>query len=56
MTCRTARRVPWTAGGGLFTVAAVDFFAGGYWQLYLDLIPSAGAADPVTFDICVPTD
>jgi hypothetical protein len=43
-------------GGGLFTVAAVDFFMGGYWQLYLDLIPSTGVADPVTFDICVPTD
>ena len=43
-------------GGGLFSVAAIDFFMGGYWQLYLDLTPSGGAADPVTFDICIPTD
>ncbi len=43
-------------GGGRFSVAAIDFFMGGYWQLYLDLMASAGAADPVTFDICIPTD
>ena len=43
-------------GGGLFSVAAIDFFMGGYWQLYLDLTPSSGAADPVTFDICIPSD
>ena len=43
-------------GAGLFNVAAVDFFMAGYWQLYLDLIPPAGAADPVTFNICIPDD
>ena len=43
-------------GGGLFSVAAIDFFMGGYWQLYLDLMPAGGAVDPVTLDICIPTD
>lgn len=43
-------------GGGLFSVAAIDFFMGGYWQLYLDLTPAGGAVDPVTFDVCIPDD
>jgi hypothetical protein len=43
-------------GGGEFSVAAIDFFMGGYWQLYLDLTPPAGGADQVTFDICIPDD
>ncbi|HEX3906154.1 MAG TPA: hypothetical protein VH853_25250 [Polyangia bacterium] len=43
-------------GGGLYSVAAADFFMGGYWQLYLALTPSGGEADPVTFDVCIPDD
>lgn len=44
-------------GAGLFTVADIDFFMGGYWQLYLDLLPAgATAADRVTFEICIPND
>jgi hypothetical protein len=42
---------------GLFTVSDIDFFMGGYWQLYLDLAPAGGAApDRVTFEICIPND
>jgi hypothetical protein len=44
-------------GGGVFAVSNMDFFMGGWWQLYLDLQASAGAAkDRVTFDVCVPND
>ncbi len=43
-------------GGGQFSVAAIDFFMGGYWQLYLDLTPPGGVADRVTFEICIPDD
>jgi hypothetical protein len=43
-------------GGGQFSVAKIDFFMGGYWQLYLDLTPPGGAADRLTFEICIPTD
>lgn len=43
-------------GGPLFSVAAIDFFMGGYWQLYLDLTPPGGVADRVTFEVCIPTD
>jgi hypothetical protein len=43
-------------GGGLYSVAAADFFMGGYWQLYLELTPPGGSADPVTFDVCIPDD
>ncbi len=43
-------------GAGLYSVAAADFFMGGYWQLYLDLTPAGGQADPVTFDVCIPDD
>jgi hypothetical protein len=43
-------------GGGQFSVAAIDFFMGGYWQLYLDLTPPGGAADRLTFEICIPDD
>lgn len=42
-------------GGGVFAVSNIDFFMGGYWQLYLDLQPaSGGPADRVTFLICIP--
>ena len=43
-------------GGGGFSVAAIDFFMGGYWELYLDLTPPGGAVDPLTFKICIPVD
>jgi hypothetical protein len=43
-------------GGGAFSVAAIDFFMGGYWELYLELTPPGGAVDPLTFKICIPDD
>jgi hypothetical protein len=43
-------------GGGSFSVAAIDFFMAGYWELYLDLTPPGGAADLLTFKICIPDD
>jgi hypothetical protein len=43
-------------GGGAFSVAAIDFFMAGYWELYLDLTPPGAAADPLTFKICIPDD
>jgi hypothetical protein len=43
-------------GDGQFSVAAIDFFMAGYWELYLDLTPPGGAADPLTFKICIPDD
>jgi hypothetical protein len=43
-------------GGGAFSVAKIDFFMGGYWELYLDLTPPGGAVDPLTFKICIPVD
>src|SRR4051794_7728412 len=43
-------------GGGAFSVAEIDFFMAGYWELYLNLTPPGGAADPVTFKICIPDD
>jgi hypothetical protein len=44
-------------GGGLFAVSNIDFFMGGYWQLYLDLSTAAAPApDRVTFEICIPND
>ena len=43
-------------GGGTFSVAKIDFFMGGYWELYLDLTPPGGAVDPLTFKICIPVD
>lgn len=39
---------------GTFTISEIGFFMAGYWELKLDLQPSAGAADHVTFAICVP--
>ncbi len=42
--------------GGTFSVAAIDFFMAGYWELYLELTPPGGAADPLTFKICIPDD
>jgi hypothetical protein len=43
-------------GSGLYSVGNLDFFMGGYWDLYLDLTPAGGAADLVTFAICIPDD
>jgi hypothetical protein len=43
-------------GGGAFSVAAIDFFMAGYWELYLDLTPPGGAVDPLTFKLCIPDD
>ncbi len=43
-------------GGGAFSVAAIDFFMAGYWELYLDVTPPGGAADPLTFKLCIPDD
>jgi hypothetical protein len=43
-------------GGGAFSVAAIDFFMGGYWELYLQLAPPGGSVDPLTFKICIPDD
>ena len=41
---------------GTFSVAAIDFFMAGYWELYLDLTPPGGAVDPLTFKLCIPDD
>jgi hypothetical protein len=43
-------------GGGLYSVGNLDFFMGGYWDLYLDLTPAGGTADLVTFQLCIPDD
>jgi hypothetical protein len=43
-------------GGGLFSVANIDFFMAGYWELYLELTPPGGTSDPLTFKICIPDD
>jgi hypothetical protein len=43
-------------GGGIYTVGNLDFFMGGYWDLYLDLTPAGGTPDLVTFPICIPDD
>jgi hypothetical protein len=43
-------------GGGLFSVADVNFIMGGYWQLYLDLVSASGTTDRVTFLLCIPDD
>jgi hypothetical protein len=43
-------------GGGLYSVGNLDFFMGGYWDLYLNLTPAGGAADLATFQICIPDD
>jgi hypothetical protein len=42
--------------GDTFSVADVDFFMGGYWQLPLNLVPASGAPDSVVFLICIPDD
>lgn len=39
---------------GTFTISEIGFFMAGYWELKLDLQPPSGAADRVTFAICVP--
>jgi hypothetical protein len=38
---------------GSFTLSELDFFMTGYWAVPLDLQPAAGAADKVTFSICL---
>jgi hypothetical protein len=43
-------------GGGLYSVGNLDFFMGGYWDLYLDLTAAGGTPDLVTFPICIPSD
>jgi len=43
-------------GGGLYSVGNLDFFMGGYWDLYLNLTPAGGTPDLVTFPICIPSD
>jgi hypothetical protein len=43
-------------GSGLYSVGDLDFFMGGYWELFLDLTPPGGTADLVTFPICIPDD
>ncbi len=43
-------------GGGVFSLSAIDFFMAGYWELYLDATPPGGAADPLTFKLCIPDD
>jgi hypothetical protein len=43
-------------GGGLYSVANLDFFMGGYWDLYLNLTPAGGTPDLVTFPICIPDE
>ena len=44
-------------GGGCSPFLGIDFFMGGYWELYLDLHPAGVAtADRVTFSICIPAD
>ena len=39
---------------GTFTISMLKFIMGGYWELKLDLQPAMGAADRVTFSICIP--
>ncbi len=39
---------------GVFTVSGMSFFMAGYWEVKLDLQPTSGAADKLTFAICVP--
>jgi hypothetical protein len=40
---------------GTFTITMLNFFMAGYWEFKLDLQPATGAADRVTFAICVPS-
>ena len=50
--------VPTVAPGapGMFTVTKIDFFMPGYWQVKLDLQPTAGGdADQLTFNVCIPS-
>ena len=42
-----------TGDPGMFTVSAMNLFMLGYWQEVLDLQPTSGAADKVTFAICI---
>jgi hypothetical protein len=39
---------------GQFTVSKMSFFMAGYWEVKLDLQPPSGAADKLTFAICIP--
>jgi hypothetical protein len=40
---------------GTFTISMIKFFMAGYWEFKMDLQPATGAADRVTFAICVPS-
>ena len=47
---------PVTPGSaGMFTVSKMDFFMPGYWQVILDLQPPSGAADTLTYAVCIPS-
>jgi hypothetical protein len=43
-------------GAGVYSVGNLDFFMGGYWDLYVELTPAGGTPDLVTFPICIPDD
>jgi len=38
---------------GMFTVSKMDLFMLGYWSIVFDLQPTSGAADKVTFAVCI---
>src|SRR5215471_12291691 len=42
-----------TGDPGMFTVSEMNLFMLGYWSEVLDLQPASGAADKVTFAICI---
>jgi hypothetical protein len=42
-----------TGDPGMFTVSGMNLFMLGYWSIVLDLQPASGAADKVTFAVCI---
>jgi hypothetical protein len=42
-------------GGGTYDVSPVYLFMPGYWVVTLTLQPPMGAADTVTFPVCIPS-
>jgi hypothetical protein len=50
-----ATSFPMVAAGdpGMFTVSGMILFMTGYWSAVFDLQPASGAADKVTFAICI---